>query len=276
MEKQLPPVLVRLQSLNYIRAAFLADFLKLPQSSMNKVKNIFIKTLALTAFAFATQANAQWGEGWGGAEEGSTDTAAVDTTASSGGGDFGWGASESSGPQAPKRAVYKRFIPPYDSLREIIYYEGVIEDENCEFCGADSLYWRARKYLVQRYGKENYKKFVVEDKKADRITLKVTVPMIIRYGQYNKSEVGMMEYKLTLRFKDFRYKYQFGNFVHIQTPGGVTKESTKTYHEYYMRVKKGYQTTDKYLLSADYEVKELVEGLKKSLREPYQPDEDDW
>jgi hypothetical protein len=50
----------------------------------------------------------------------------------------------------------------------------------------------------------------------------------------------------------------------------------RTYHEYYMRVKKGYQTTDVFLLAADRDVKEFVEGLRKSLRGPYQPDEEDW
>jgi hypothetical protein len=43
-----------------------------------------------------------------------------------------------------------------------------------------------------------------------------------------------------------------------------------------MRLKKGFQQTDKYLLAAEAEVKLVVDGLKKSLREPYQPDEDDW
>jgi hypothetical protein len=43
-----------------------------------------------------------------------------------------------------------------------------------------------------------------------------------------------------------------------------------------MRVKKGYQTTDVFLLAADRDVKEFVEGLRKSLRGPYQPDEEDW
>jgi hypothetical protein len=30
-------------------------------------------------------------------------------------------------------------------MREIIFYENIIEDEACENCGADSLYWRAKR-----------------------------------------------------------------------------------------------------------------------------------
>jgi hypothetical protein len=43
-----------------------------------------------------------------------------------------------------------------------------------------------------------------------------------------------------------------------------------------MRLKKGFQFTDRYLMAADTEVAEVVKALKKTLREPYQPDEDDW
>jgi hypothetical protein len=43
-----------------------------------------------------------------------------------------------------------------------------------------------------------------------------------------------------------------------------------------MKLKKGFQATDPYLLAADREVKQLVAELTKTLKEPYQPDEDDW
>jgi hypothetical protein len=224
------------------------------------VKNLTVLGLALIGITGSVQAQ-DWGD-WGGGS--GTDTAAVDSNGN---------MSSNSGGQ---RAVYKRFVPPFDTLREIIFYEGVIEDEECENCGADSLYWRAKKYLTQRWGKEVMKKMVVEDKKAERIVLKITVPMTVQLNNYNKRQVGIMEYRVALRFKDSRYKYQFGNFVHIQTPGGVDSKETRTYHEYYMKVKKGYQHSDLYLMAADREVKDIVAGLKKTLKQPYQPDEDDW
>ncbi len=175
-----------------------------------------------------------------------------------------------------KKAAYSRFIPPYDSMREIIFYENIIEDEACENCGADSLYWRAKKYLSVRFGKEAFKKMIIEDKVADRITLLVSKPMICSYGKFNKRQEGILEYRLILRFKDARYKYQFANFVHIEVEDGMGARVARIYHEYYMRLKKGFEQTDKFLLAADTETKELVAGLKKTLREPYLPDEDDW
>jgi hypothetical protein len=276
MEKQLRRVLYTKMSDLYIRAVFLADFLKKPLMRMN-YRLMRIARMAVFAMicGLAGTSKAQWGD-WGGGSATGTDTAVKDSAAPYVEDGSGWGDDQSMEPQMPKRVAYKRFNPPYDSLREIIYYEGIIEDENCDFCGSDSLYWRARKFLSDRYGKENMKKFIIEDKKSDRITLKVSIPMTVRYGQYTKSEAGTLEYKVTLRFKDNRYKYQFGNFVHIESPNGLSTDASRTYHEHYMKLKKGYQATDKYLLAADREVKEIVDGLKKSLKQPFQPDEDDW
>jgi hypothetical protein len=117
---------------------------------------------------------------------------------------------------------------------------------------------------------------VIEDKIAERIVLKITIPMICTYGKYNKKQEGMLEYRLSLRFKDSRYKYQFGNFVHVEVEDGLGAKISRTYHEHYMRLKKGFQFTDRYLMAADTEVAEVVKAFKKTLREPFQPDEDDW
>ncbi len=204
------------------------------------------------------------------------DTTAVGDSGSGGGfGGFG-GGEGAEGEVAVKKAPYKRFIPPYDTMREIIFYENIIEDEECENCNADSLYWRAKKYLTTRLGKDAIKKMVIEDKIAERLVLRVTVPMMTTNGTFTKKQEGELEYRLTLRFKDSRYKYQFGNFVHVEPMDGISGNTNRTYHEHYMRLKKGFQQTDKYLLAAEAEVKLVVEGLKKSLRQPYQPDEDDW
>ena len=124
--------------------------------------------ILLTVMVAPSDVFGQWGFG---ADAGSADTTAKDSGATSGGGDGGWGMDGGGSAEEPaiKRAPYVRFVTPYDSMREIIFYENIIEDEMCENCGADSLYWRAKKYLVQRLGKEGYKKMVVEDKLAERI-----------------------------------------------------------------------------------------------------------
>ena len=205
-------------------------------------------------FFVGGKASAQWDMGGG-----STDTAN--------------GGVDSA---AIKKAAYVRFVPPYDSMREIIFYEGIVENEDCSLCTADSLYWRAKKFLSKKYGKSVLKKMIVDEKIGHHITVKVTLPMVVVNGKYNKAAKGMMEYKLCLRFQDSRFKYQFGNFVHLQTGEGLVGNPTKTYHEYYMRVKRGYEATDKYLLASDREVKDMVTAITYALREPYRPEEDEW
>ncbi|NBP05765.1 MAG: DUF4468 domain-containing protein [Bacteroidetes bacterium] len=237
-------------------------------------KRVLIPFAFVLAGCFQTLSAQGWGTDW--RSPASTDSTSRDTTAPAGG---GWGEEEQApGVQITPRVPYKRFIPPYDSLREIIYYSGVIEDENCETCGADSLYWRAMLYLKKRFGKEKMKdkSWVLENVVGNKIVMKITVPMMVQTNQFNKKQSGMMEFRMALRFQESRYKYQFGNFVHIEVERGAEARMIRTYHEYYMRVKKGYQTTDVFLLAADRDVKEFVEGLRKSLRGPYQPDEEDW
>lgn len=233
-----------------------------------------VRWLAIISIIFIHNvASAQFG--FGDPAGGAGDTAVTPTSESGGFGGFG-GSEGSEGEVVVKKAPYKRFIPPYDTMREIIFYENIIEDEECENCNADSLYWRAKKYLTKRLGKEAIKKMVIEDKPAERLVLKIMVPMMTTNGTFTKKQEGELEYRLTLRFKDGRYKYQFGNFVHVEPMDGVSGKVNRTYHEHYMRLKKGFQQTDKFLLAAEAEVSAVVDGLKKSLREPYQPDEDDW
>jgi hypothetical protein len=260
----------------YSRFKILITRLNTMRNTRNGQEKSWLRWAVILLFVMTmSDAYGQWGFGGDG---GSPAPAAGDTTAPAADAGGGWG-SEGGGAaeeQAIKKAPYIRFIPPYDSMREIIFYENIIEDEACENCGADSLYWRAKKYLVQRFGKEGYKKMVIEDKIAERIVLKITIPMICTYGKYNKKQEGMLEYRLSLRFKDSRYKYQFGNFVHVEVEDGLGAKISRTYHEHYMRLKKGFQFTDRYLMAADTEVAEVVKAFKKTLREPFQPDEDDW
>ncbi|MCX8482902.1 MAG: hypothetical protein ORN50_04925, partial [Crocinitomicaceae bacterium] len=91
--------------------------------------------------------SAQWDMG------GSTDTAKIDSS-------------------SLKKIPYVRFVPPYDSMREIIFYEGIVENEDCSLCTADSLYWRAKKYLSKKYGKSVLKKMILDEKIGHHITVK--------------------------------------------------------------------------------------------------------
>lgn len=240
------------------------------------LKKAVLSCLILLVCSLTPSKAQEWGSDW--RSPGSGDSTSRDSTAPPMG-SGGWGEPEQSPDvQVKPRVPYKRFVPPYDSLREIIYYSGVVDDENCETCGADSLYWRAMRYLTKRFGKDNMKDkaWVMENVVGNKIVMKVTVPMMVQTNSFNKRQSGMIEYRLALRFQESRYKYQFGNFVHVEVERGAEARMIRTYHEYYMRVKKGYQNTDIYLLAADRDVKEFVEGLKRALRGPYQPDEEDW
>jgi hypothetical protein len=230
---------------------------------MSSVVRYFILIVILFS---AVSVNAQW------------DTpAATDTTKNAAAAGGAWGDSDPAAPEKAPKVPYVRFYPPYDTMREIIFYENAIDFEDCDLCSADSLYWRAKKFLIRRYGsKSNLKKMILSEKPADHITLKVTIPLVVVIGKYSKGAVGMLEYKVSLRFKDSRYKYQFGNFVHIQTAEGLSENATKTYFEYYLKVKKGYEITDRYLIAADAEVKNFIEKLSVALKQPYKPDEEDW
>jgi hypothetical protein len=226
---------------------------------------------------------AQWGSFDGdGSGRVTNDTQVIDNGGGGGwggddGGGGGWGGGGGfGGKQKDTLPPYTRFIPPYDSLREMIFYEGVIEDMECEYCSEDSLYLRAQRYLESIYGKKEYKKFIVEAKPGQVIWLKVEIPMLIERGAYSKAPSGLLEFSMVIRFKEARYKYQFGNFAHITEPKGLAESRLKTYHEYYMKTKRGFRSTDMYLITADKEVKKTIEGLKQALKEPYKPDEDDW
>lgn len=249
----------------------------------NKLKGLMpsLYTYLLLFLAFFATANLH-AQDWGGGDEAATDSTDLGEGGGadpwSGGGDdggWGFGGGEEEEWVQPK-AVYVRFVPPYDSLREAIYYEGVVEDWECETCTSDSLYYRAKKFLEERYGKKAVKDMIVEDVVMERITMVITIPMITKHGDHKTKEEGKLEYRMSLRFKDDRYRYQFSNFVHIEAEDGTSGKQTRTYHEYYMRLKKGFQSTDYYLLAADREVKDMVEGIKYALRGPFQPDEDDW
>ena len=265
------------------------------------------KTLCLVGLIFQTNiTTAQWGSDWGGdggSDAETEDTDAVvelgDTTATyddSDDSDAGWGddsdagwggdggGSGGTGIQDPKPykfevAEYKRFAPPYDTNREVIFYTGVVEDYDCLECGTDSLYFRAKKYLLSYFGKKNLKSFITEDKEMEKIELLVRRPMLVSVNKNNKVQQGLLEYKVTLQFRDARYKYQFGYFVHEESMAGNQNRISRTYHEYYRKNKKGVMDSDRYLLAADREVKEIVKGLRKALKEPYNPmeaGEDDW
>ena len=247
-------------------------------------KNWIVKLLMLTGFLMMGHlSNAQWDDdGWGDEEEVTEDTASSDSLFGDDGSgeymegmdDWGAGSSEtvaedySAKPYQLKRPAYERIEMPFDTIRELIYYTEIIEAEDCEECMADSLYIRSRKFLTGLYGKKALKKFISEDQAMQKMVLTVNMPMYLRKNKFAKTQIGDYEYKLILRFQDYRYKYDVSNFVHITPPFGAQKDPQRTYMEYYVKCDKDIENNDKILRNVDKDIREFVEELKKALKDP--------
>ncbi len=172
---------------------------------------------------------------------------------------------------------HSRFIVPYDSLRELIFYSNVVEDPDCNECTADSLYWRFMRYLEGRFGKKELKELIKEAKPGNKIVVILTVPLVTEPGNNVKVPDGKHQYELVMRFQDNRYKYEFSKFVHIRPVNGAAGGESRTYAEYYRTAKTNTRNNDLCLMGMDAEVKRTVAGLTKALREKWKPeDEDDW
>jgi hypothetical protein len=133
---------------------------------------------------------------------------------------------------------------------------------------ADSLYIRSRKFLTSLYGKKSLKKFISEDQAMQKMVLTIKSPMLIRKNKFSKNQNGLYEYKLILRFQDYRYKYDVSNFVHITPPEGAQKDPQRTYMEYYVKSDKDIEGNDKLLRNVDMDIREFVKELKKALKDP--------
>ena len=247
-------------------------------------KNWIVKVLLFTGFVMMSQvSNAQWDDDvYDDEGEVAKDTASSDSLfGDDGSGEYmegmdDWGASStmteaqdySAKMYQFKRPTYERIQMPFDSIRELIYYSEIIEEEDCEECMADSLYIRSRKFLTSLYGKKSLKKFISEDEAMQKMVLTVKKPMYLRKNKFAKAQAGDYEYKLILRFQDYRYKYDVSNFVHITPPLGAQKDPQRTYMEYYVKSDKDIEANDKLLRNVDIDIKEFVAELKKALKDP--------
>lgn len=189
---------------------------------------------------------------------------------------------------------YERFMPPIDTITELVTYVGIVPFkplENDVYDGGtiDSLYWRAKKYLMEKYIKDyranSKKEFVfpkdmlVEDVKPDgengRIIIRPTIPLLVKNNNYSYTQTGTLTFKVEIRVKEDKYKYKFTNFVHNTTEKG-TEKPIKTYVEYYTKIAKGYKGTDMILIAIDRMVKDVVKDLYKVMKDPVVVDPDDF
>lgn len=205
-------------------------------------------------------------------------------------------AESPNGPvdQATVYKKYVRFVAPMDTITELVTYIGIVPFTplaNDVYDGGtiDSLYWRAKKYLMKKYMKDYREKatkdmifpkdMLIEDMKPDgengRIVIKPTVPLYIKNNSFSQTQSGTITFKIEIRVKEEKYKYKFTNFVHNTVEKG-TEKPTKTYLEYYVNNKRDFKGTDGILLAVDRMVKEVVKELSKVMKDPIVLDQDDF
>lgn len=212
---------------------------------------------------------------------------------------FSYSESGSSGPDPSEMPTtykkYDRFKPPIDTISDLITYTGIVPFTplaNDVYDGGtiDSLYWRAKIYLMKKYirdyrASKNPKDLVfpkdilIEDVKPDgengRIIIKPTVPLYVSTNSFTKSQWGTLTFKIEIRVKEEKYKYKFTNFVHNTVEKGSEKP-IKTYVEYYANTTRGFKGTDQILLSIDRMVKEIIKELSVVMKDPVVLDPDDF
>ena len=208
--------------------------------------------------------------------------------------DFGGGSEEyvrSSRPKVEARP-YERFTAmPYDSASELVTYVEVVEvtvpDRFLDLGGddyslSDSLYARARQWMNVQFGEREAKRMIEEagedekGREGKTINAVVVMPLVVERNQYAKTNAGVIQFDMELRFKDERYRYKFNNFVHI-TPSNVsTKNDVRTYMEYYMTARDNVRGNDQILIATNTQMNRLIDDLKSTCAHVPFVDDDDW
>ncbi|MEZ4805363.1 MAG: DUF4468 domain-containing protein [Bacteroidia bacterium] len=256
---------------------------------------IFIFT-CISVTAYAQPENDPFGESY---NFDSTDYSDYSDTFDDSYGDFDYGYDDNSGggqdvPQKPIYKKYERFVAPMDTITDLMTYTGVVPFtpmENDVYDGGtiDSLYLRAKLYLLKRYV-ENFKyknskdlvvpkDLLVEDYRPDgengRIIIRPTVPLFIKNNSFSTTPAGTLTFKIEIRVKEEKYKYTFTSFVHNTVERGSEKP-IKTYAEFYVNNKRDVKGTDQILLAIDRMVKGIIKDLDNVMKDPIVRDLDDF
>ncbi|MFT5722927.1 MAG: hypothetical protein ACI9JN_000032 [Bacteroidia bacterium] len=208
------------------------------------------------------------------------------------GDDYGGGIGDAFGSSdreeyVPKKIVHKpyiRYIPPYDSTRELVLYKAVIEvkDRDGYEVEIDTINFRTHQWLELEYGK-NLKKFLTLDAINEnagemeyKITIHGTFPCEIQPNEFTTVTNGQVEYDMEIRVRDGRYRYTVKNLVHIADPRPGEKEGERTYFEYLMKSEDDVRAGDRVLIAADKKINTMMAALQKSCQTAPLEEEDDW
>jgi len=204
------------------------------------------------------------------------------------GDDFGdaFGSSERE-EYVPKKIIrkpYIRFVPPYDSTRELVLYKAVIEvmDRDGYEVEIDTIRFRTNQWLEAEFGK-NLKKFLTMDGINDaagenehKITIHGMFPCEIQPNEFTTVTEGMVEYDMEIRVRDGRYRYTVKNLVHIAEPRPGEKEGERTYFEYLMKSEDDVRAGDRILVAADKKINSMMTELQKTCQTNPIEEDDDW
>lgn len=176
-------------------------------------------------------------------------------------------------PKKEEKKPYVRITMPFDTITELITYTGIVDQEESYY---DSLYLRAKRYLMNKF-KLNDKDFKESAVGMDKIIMTLNLPYHMQKNRYVVQEVGKLEFKLAMRFKDGKYKYDINQLKHLIPENAAGKTQPQyTYLEYYMRAEKSVIYNDLLLRAADKQINSLIGEIQKALKEPVIIDEDDW
>lgn len=182
---------------------------------------------------------------------------------------FSEGSGEEQEPVAPPAKPYERIKLNVDSVTNLITYTGVIEQEESS---SDSLYIRAKKWATKQFnGKPSYE----VDKRNQKLIINGSIPAFSYSNKYTKRETGKYNFKMTIWFKEGRYRYAITNLVHEGIKGNAGS-APRNYFEYYYTTTTNIKGYDQILRYADKDLNLLIEGFTKAMREPVVVDEEDW
>lgn len=201
-------------------------------------------------------------------------------------GDYGSGSStkEEFVPRKIVRKPYVRFVPPYDSMRELVLYKAVIDVKDHEGYEVeiDTINFRTHQWLEAEYGK-NLKKFLTMDginENAGEMEYKIkihgTFPCEIKPNEFTTVRNGNVEYDMEIRVRDGRYRYTVKNLVHVADPIPGEPKGERTYFEYLMKSDDDVRENDKVLRAADRKINAMMDELMKLCQTSPIEEEDDW
>jgi hypothetical protein len=166
---------------------------------------------------------------------------------------------------------YERLVLNFDSATNLITYTGIVEQPESS---SDSLYLRAKKWAAKSFG-ANSKALYEVDKKNQKVIINGYIPAYAYGNKYSKRLIGKFQFKMTVWFKEERYKYNITNLVHegIKPNEG---EAVRNYFEYYYTTTTNVRGYDQVLRFADKDLNKMLDEFKKAMKDPLQVDEDEW